>query len=461
MRLRLRGQVGVRVGTLALLMLVAITIVSWGQLWDRAELRYGARLVLLMVSERAACERDPASWDWNAEGVDVFAYGRDLASRNPAAPAFDTVLSERLTSDWVAMRWLPMSSPDRGALAVRLPWDGPCNIALSTWRSPAGYGPVGAAGIALFRGFVVSGVIVIIVLLAVGRTVRRLRRLARAIGSAPDGAFAGGTDTGSDEIGDLDRALARACTRLQEASVETERQRRALEELVQHTSHDLATPLTVLAGHFEAIGRAAAAGRPADVKDLNAARDVVRLLHGLGSNLGALARTSAGDLAGAARIGDLRGVVERVVSRSDPMARERVISLEMAVPAETVEVRFDPILVERALANLVDNAISYGRTGGYVAVTLDVRDQRFSLHVVDDGENLDDDTLVNIRTGAGRGDAAKALRPEGSGLGLRIVRAVADAHGFELELTRASDGGLDVELRGPMSGGDSPVETTC
>ena len=92
---------------------------------------------------------------------------------------------------------------------------------------------------------------------------------------------------------------------------------------------------------------------------------------------------------------------------------------------DPVSVRGDRAALERALANLVQNARRYGPAGGRIAVELEQSDGLARITVADEGKGLrlDETKLAFTRFWRGRRDA------DGSGLGLAIVRATAERHG--------------------------------
>jgi len=117
-----------------------------------------------------------------------------------------------------------------------------------------------------------------------------------------------------------------------------------------------------------------------------------------------------------------------------------------------VLVRGDITLLERAVSNVVHNAVRYNLPGGHVALVLDrrAREGRFSLRVVDDGPGIAEDELARITERSFRGNEARTRHPHGMGLGLHIARDVVERHGFSLVFRRPEEGGLEVELGGPL-----------
>jgi K+-sensing histidine kinase KdpD len=120
-------------------------------------------------------------------------------------------------------------------------------------------------------------------------------------------------------------------------------------------------------------------------------------------------------------------------------------------------VRGDDILLERALSNLVHNAIRHGAgkrreagEEGHVAVVLErLPDGRFRIAIADDGPAAD---LERVRSGLAGEQEGDARNARARGLGLRIVRAIADAHALEIETERTEEGGLRIVLEGERGG---------
>jgi signal transduction histidine kinase len=118
----------------------------------------------------------------------------------------------------------------------------------------------------------------------------------------------------------------------------------------------------------------------------------------------------------------------------------------------------DAALVERAVANLTDNALRHNVPGGTVWITADTEDGRASLTVANTGLEIPPDAvdrlLLPFQRGSEAGEAYRARDrsgpDDGLGLGLSIVAAIAAAHGADLTVTpRLSGGGLSVRLTFP------------
>ena len=112
----------------------------------------------------------------------------------------------------------------------------------------------------------------------------------------------------------------------------------------------------------------------------------------------------------------------------------------------------DPALAERLVANLLDNAIRHNVPGGWVEVTTATVGDRVELVVANGGERIDPDEAVRLAEPFRRRNRAVS----GFGLGLSIVRSVAEAHGGTLTLAARAEGGLEVTAELPGAGAAPP-----
>jgi len=148
---------------------------------------------------------------------------------------------------------------------------------------------------------------------------------------------------------------------------------------------------------------------------------------------------------------DLNAIVLRAVGRHAPVARKGNIALVHGVPEDPVFVHADMTLIEQAVSNVVYNAIRYNKSGGHVAVTLDIPEPgRFVLSVTDDGPGIAPEQLASITERYARGNDARTRHPQGQGLGLSIAKRVCELHEWQLTLEKSSFEGLQVSFAGPV-----------
>ncbi|HEY3207936.1 MAG TPA: HAMP domain-containing sensor histidine kinase, partial [Gaiellaceae bacterium] len=204
-----------------------------------------------------------------------------------------------------------------------------------------------------------------------------------------------------DEVGRLAETLNGMLASL-------ERARDAERRFLADASHELRTPLTALRGNVAYLARHGAA--PGVVAELEA--DAERLAR-LADDLLALSREESAE-----------PPTETV--RLDELVRAAAAAPQVDADApQPVAVLGDRAALERALANLVQNAERYGPPGGRIEVAAEQANGRARLTVADEGRGLaaEDAERAFGRFWRGRHDAS------GSGLGLAIVRATAERHG--------------------------------
>jgi signal transduction histidine kinase len=127
------------------------------------------------------------------------------------------------------------------------------------------------------------------------------------------------------------------------------------------------------------------------------------------------------------------------------------VALEFAIPEVPVPITGDVTLLERAIGNLVHNAVRYGESGGHVALILELEKDRMRLRVLDDGPGVPKAERARLTQRRFRGAQARTRQPAGSGLGLAIAREVAERHGWTMRFEHPEAGGLEVVLEGPLA----------
>ena len=247
------------------------------------------------------------------------------------------------------------------------------------------------------------------------RPVERMRRRAAQI-SAQESGERLPVPLANDEIGRLGRTLNEMLSRL-EAAFARER------AFVSDASHELRTPLAILRTELELALRGEHTREELEDALRSAAEETERL-SGLAEDLLVIARSDQGRLP--VRIEDLEAgdVLARVAGRFQTRARVEGRPLRPD-PSPGVIVRADPARLEQALANLVDNALSYG--DGTVELTASQHNGTVEIHVRDEGPGFPPAFLPRAFERFTRADEARSRG--GTGLGLAIASAVATAHG--------------------------------
>ena len=236
--------------------------------------------------------------------------------------------------------------------------------------------------------------------------------------------------TGSDEIGRLGRSFARMMTAL-DASVHAQRQ------LVADASHELRTPLTSLTTNLELLADGDGLRDPEAPTLVREAINQAGELRSLVNNLIDLARYGKDT----ARTEDTRLdlITETVIAR----AMTRPTPPRFTSTLSPCLVHVDPDAIERAIGNLVDNAVKWSPPDGQVLIT--VADGELSI--TDEGPGIPQQDLPFIFDRFYRSTQARSM--PGSGLGLAIVRQVVETHGGTVA-AEPLDHGLRMRLRLPV-----------
>jgi signal transduction histidine kinase len=245
-----------------------------------------------------------------------------------------------------------------------------------------------------------------------------------------------------DEVAELARTLDAMLAALDAARSETEAALVRQREFVADASHELRTPLTSVLANLELLEEELTGEqREAAASALRSSRRMRRLV----ADLLLLARADAGRVAPHELV-DLSEIVTHAAAELEPLAGDHEISVS-APPGAHIDGARDEL--HRLVLNLMENALRHTDPGTAVEATVERRNGEVVLAVEDDGPGipLEMQEKVFERFYRGTGD-----RSGSSGLGLSIVRAVADSHRGSVRLEEPLDGrGARFVVRIPSS----------
>jgi len=205
-------------------------------------------------------------------------------------------------------------------------------------------------------------------------------------------------------------------------------------EAVSALSHDLKNPLSTIDGYAEMVAQATPVERDDYMRRIRqSARQALDLVH---NELDAAAVEGRGMVVNREPV-SINELVEKVIDIYRASAEAKGVRLT-ALPVDNgISVRADRQLLSRALGNLVSNAIKYTESNGRVEITTASQPGRVTLSVRDSGCGITPATQARLFRKYSR--LATSAAVEGSGLGLYIVRRIAEAHGGSVGVV--SDGG--------------------
>ncbi len=218
-------------------------------------------------------------------------------------------------------------------------------------------------------------------------------------------------------------------------------------EFISVAAHQLRTPLTSINWALESIAKdAAPLSEPIARTATEALRVSERALK-IVNNLLEVAKMDEGGARAALERVEIAGFLREVVALTEPFAKERSISLFLTpVPLEWegVAASIDKEQLGAALANLIENAVKYNSKNGEVSITLEVFPERrmLKISVKDTGVGIPEKDLNAVFGKFFRAKNVVTLEPDGSGLGLYIVKNIVERHGgrvgFESRENRGS-----------------------
>lgn len=267
---------------------------------------------------------------------------------------------------------------------------------------------------------------------------RRFRNMTTVVGK-----FAGGNYDerialrSRDEVGELARAFNDIADIIVANMEELKRTDTLRRELVANVSHDLRSPLASLHGYLETIllrdEKLSAEERR---RYLQIALDNTQMLGRLVSELFELSKLDAQQVQPRFEPFALAELMQDVVMKFQPQAEKQKIALRVALPEDSPRVQGDLGLLERALSNLIENALRYTPEHGRVQVGLHSgTNGKARVSVADTGCGIPAEDLPNIferfyRVEKSRGPAARG----GAGLGLAIAKRILELHDSGIEV---------------------------
>jgi signal transduction histidine kinase len=243
---------------------------------------------------------------------------------------------------------------------------------------------------------------------------------------------------GRDDISDLTSTINQMFDRLEESSMS---QRRLLDDV----GHELKTPITIVRGHLELLD----AGRRDDVEATRAlAIDELDRMSDLVSEISLLADSRAADFVTLAET-DLGLLTESVLAKASALAPEREWMVDRAASGT---VPLDSRRITQAWLQLAENAVKYSAPGLPIAIGSDLSPARtgdiLQIWVQDGGPGIAAEDQARVFERFGRLESSR--RADGSGLGLSIVTAIAQAHGGDVDLVSTPGSGSTFTIRIPL-----------
>ncbi|MFP4344523.1 MAG: ATP-binding protein [Anaerolineales bacterium] len=236
--------------------------------------------------------------------------------------------------------------------------------------------------------------------------------------------------------------LARALKQQQELA-------RLKSEFIQNVSHELRTPMAIIRGYIELLESGDLGElQPQQVEPVEIVARRMRMLSKMVDDINAILEVES--RTPLRKPVDFASLVREMLLDFRVAASEAGLQLSADIPEDLPTIIGDPTHLHRVLDNLLGNALKFTPEGGTVAVRLRQQGEALVLEVQDTGIGIPEDKLDRVLDRFYQVDGSMSRRYGGSGLGLALVKEIADAHGGSVSIESEPGAGSLFRVRLPL-----------
>ncbi len=240
-----------------------------------------------------------------------------------------------------------------------------------------------------------------------------------------------------DELKDLIESFNTLLERLRKAFLREKR-------FISDVSHELKTPISVIQMQCEIALR-----KERDSKEykkaLETIEDTISLMSSLVEKMLMVSRLERVDKSVFSEV-ELSSVLRSAYELLKGRADECDIDLDLNIPNDPIFVKGDKTLLVEMFVNLIDNAIKYNNKGGCVLVEVEKLGSSVVVKISDTGIGISEDEVEKVFEEFYRADKSRSKDKEGFGLGLSIVKKIAQLHGIEIKINSSANAGTTFYL---------------
>ncbi len=283
----------------------------------------------------------------------------------------------------------------------------------------------------LFIAFLVPYLLAILFFSRMNRRIHKLNDALTQVNLQSEGIVL--QDNTKDEIGQLTQHYNSMVKRLQNQVFEIAQYENRRHELVSNLSHDLRTPLTMILGYAETIRN----GLYQDEKELQASAKIIlqrsRYIDKLLDQLLDITRQNINALTLQAAPHNLSEMLRKILADYLLFLDGQDTAIDIHIADTDIVIEIDAALLERAIRNLIDNALRYGKDGDYLGIMLEEQQNEVCIIVKDKGQGIAPEKQDRVferfyRVHQGR-------HGEGLGIGLSIVQEIVHLHNGTVHFT--------------------------
>jgi signal transduction histidine kinase len=263
---------------------------------------------------------------------------------------------------------------------------------------------------------------------------RRIRTLTQAVRQYGDGYMDKRIDLRSkDELGQLSHAFNQMADTIKKNLEEIKNNDNMRRELVANISHDLRSPLASMQGYLETILIKEETLTPEERnRFVKTILKNTEKLNQLVYELFELSKLDAKQVKPQPEAFSLAELTQDIVLKYKPVAEEKKINMQHSLPRKLPFVLADLGLIERALTNLIDNAVQNTPQNGTINIALTEQGDHILINVADTGTGISEEDLPHIFDRFYRGD--KSRSSPGLGLGLAITKKIIELHNSNINV---------------------------
>ncbi len=286
-------------------------------------------------------------------------------------------------------------------------------------------------------------------LLAIWYLTKNLKEIELGVGRIESGNFSEPIDLNSNgEFAQLACTMNTMATTIDTNIKQLKSMESLRKELVANVSHDLRTPLAIIHGYAETL---VMKGNELDAtqkdKFLSNILKSTENLEKLVAELFELSKLESNRVRIKKEKVNLAELLNDIVGRYQILAKNKNIDLELQVEMVS-HVQVDISLMERAIQNLVENALKFTRENGSIVLIVSGENNFLKVEVKDSGVGIEEEYLPFVFDRYKKGKDDKEINP-GAGLGLAIVKKILDLHGITIDVSSRKDKGTSFSFKIP------------
>lgn len=290
-------------------------------------------------------------------------------------------------------------------------------------------------------GFIISNY-------ASAEIISQLSRIGKAINQIIEGEYHERIDTKNGKFFDEIKKIAENTNKLADKAEqdigEVKRLGRVRSEFLGNVSHELRTPIFAIQGFLETLIDGAIEDEDVRLKFVEKAYSNSVRLNNLLSDLIDISRIESGEMHLTFRNFDYGNLVSELVGGMEARAAKKEISLFFEKDEGRMQVYGDKERLGQVLTNLIDNAIKYNKSEGYVKVSLRESEEGIITEIEDNGIGISQEHLDRIFERFYRVDKVRSREAGGTGLGLAIVKHILEAHKSKINIESKSNVGTSI-----------------